>query len=383
MMLGIIIGITALTLTLTIGNGIEKKLKDNISRLFNDRNVIVSAERIEEEGVRQAGASPNTSLKIEDVEAIVPQLDGLVMHDYLNMMPEQVVKNKENSLTITIKGCRSIGEIVWNRPVSEGEFFTEADVRGSKRVAVIGAKVASALFPGEDPVGKQLRIANNPYIVKGVMEKRGADPHGFDMDEEIYIPITTFMRRLANVDYIMATKFEFVDKETSIVMASEIRSLLREKHSLTGGEADDFTILTSKEVGEMVAQMTKVFKVLLPAIAVIALLAGGIVIVVLMTISVNQRIKEIGLRKAIGATKKDIRLQFLAESIIVVLIGGMIGLVIGLVMSKIASGQMNATFYIPVQTIVAGIVLPVITGLLAAIIPANKAAGYLSVDTLK
>ena len=129
--------------------------------------------------------------------------------------------------------------------------------------------------------------------------------------------------------------------------------------------------------------MIKLFKVLLPAIAAIALLAGGIVIIVLMTMSVNQRVKEIGLRKAIGAKNRDIRLQFLAESIVVVIMGGIIGLILGLVLSKLMSSKMDAIFYIPVQTILAGILLPVITGLIAGILPANKAAGYDPVNSLK
>jgi len=129
--------------------------------------------------------------------------------------------------------------------------------------------------------------------------------------------------------------------------------------------------------------MIKVFKVLLPAIAVISLLAGAIVIVVLMSTSVNQRVKEIGLRKAIGANAADIRLQFISESIIIVVIGGFIGLIIGLLLSKLVSQKLDAIFYIPWQTLVAGIVLPIITGLLAGVLPANKAAKYQPIDTLK
>jgi len=383
MMLGIIIGITALTVTLTIGNGIEKKIMDNVSRIFNNNNVVVSAEMIQAEGIRESESGPNTTLRIEDIEVIVSQLEGLVMYDYLQILPEQDIVFKQNNTIANIKGCREIGEMVWNRPVSEGEFFNKSDVNSSKRVAVIGTKVAAALFPNDDPIGKQIRIANSPYLVKGVMEARGADPHGSDMDEEIYIPITTFMRRLANVDFIMAAKFEFENQEIVEGEAEKIRTILREQHSISEGEIDDFSVLTPKQVSEIISTMTKLFKVLLPAIAVIALLAGGIVIVVLMTISVNQRVREIGLRKAIGAKNNDIRFQFLTESTIIVLIGGILGLVIGLIFAKLISNQMNASFYIPLQTVVASIFLPIITGLLAAIMPANKAAKYHPVETLK
>ncbi len=383
MMLGIIIGITALTLTLTLGNGIEKKILESISRVFNNNNVYISAEMIEAEGIRESQGGPNVTLKIEDIDKIAKQVDGIVMYDYLQFLPEQDIVYKQNNTSANIRGCREVGEIIFNRAVSSGEFFNKSDVNSLKRVALIGPKVAAALFPNDDPIGKQIRIANNPYLIKGVLEARGMDPHGSDMDEDIYIPITTFMRRLANVDYIIGAKFEFESEEMAINAEDQIREILRGEHSLTEGEADDFTILTAKQAGEIIAGMTKVFKVLLPAIAAIALLAGAIVIIVLMSMAVNQRIKEIGLRKAIGAKTGDIRLQFLAESTIIVIIGGIIGLILGIVFSKLVSDKMGAIFYIPIQTIVVGLVLPILTGIIAGILPANKAAKYNPVETLK
>ncbi len=383
MMLGIIIGIGALTLTLTLGNGIEKKIMESVGRIFNNNNVFISAEIIEAEGLREAENGPNATLKIEDIEAVVDQIDGIVMYDYMQILPEQSIIYKQNNTVASVRGCRTIGEIVWNRPVLSGEFINDADVKSSKRVALIGTKVATTLFPNEDPIGKQIRISNSPYLIKGVLESRGADPHGNDLDEEIYIPITTFMRRLANVDYIRGAKLEFENQQMAEGAEDQIRNILRERHSISEGEIDNFAILTPKQAGEIIAGMTKVFKVLLPSIAAIALLAGGIVIIVLMSMSVNQRIKEIGLRKAIGAKNSDIRLQFLAESTIVVFLGGIIGLVIGLVLSKLVSNRMDAIFYIPFQTILVGVLLPIITGLIAGILPANKAAKYEPVDTLK
>ena len=191
------------------------------------------------------------------------------------------------------------------------------------------------------------------------------------------------LRRVANVDYIMGLKFEFENSELSISAEPVVRNILRERHSLSTGEADDFNILTPVQVQNIIDEMIKVFKVLLPAIAAIALLAGAIVIIVLMNMSVNQRTKEIGLRKAIGAKDADISTQFLAESIAVVLIGGIIGLILGLTFSKIASDKMDATFYIPFQTVIVGIIVPILTGLIAGIIPAKKAAKLKPVESMK
>ncbi len=383
MMLGIVIGITALTLTLTLGNGIEKKILKNVSKVFNNNNVMISSEMIEAEGMRRSENGPVVTLKMKDIELIAKQVDGVVMYDYFQMLPEQDISYKQNHTTATIRACNVVGEYIWNRPVSSGGFFNDADINSLKKVALLGPKIAKTLFPNENPLGKQIRIANTQYLIKGVLESRGSDPHGFDMDEDIYIPITTFMRRLANVDYIMGAKLEFENQEMAENAEDKIRTILREQHSLLEGEADDFAIMTPGQVNKIIAGMIKLFKILLPAVAAIALLAGGVVIIVLMTMSVNQRVKEIGLRKAVGAKNKDIRLQFLAESVVVVILGGIIGLTLGLVLSKLMSNKMDAIFYIPLQTILAGILLPVITGLLAGILPANKAAKFDPVNSLR
>jgi putative ABC transport system permease protein len=383
MMLGIIIGIAALSLTLTLGNGIEKKLMQNVSKIFNSNDIVVTAEMIDAKGPRQKGDLPNTTLKMEDVEAITNTVKGITAYDYLNLLKDQEVSYLGHNTQVTIQGCREVGEVVWKRPVSSGSFFTKEDVKSSKRVAVIGSKVAQLLFNGQDPINKQVRIANNPFQIIGVFEPRGMDPHGTDLDEEIYVPITTFMDRLTNIDYIMAAKFEFESQEMGERAVVPITQILRERHSLNGTEADDFTLITPAMVKNVIASMTSVFKVLLPIIALISLLAGGIVIVVLMSTSVNQRVKEIGLRKAVGANGSDIRMQFMTESVFIVLLGGLLGLLIGLILSKLVSQRIDAVFYIPWQTLAAGVLLPILTGMLAGVLPANKAAKYQPVEALK
>lgn len=383
MMLGIIIGITALTLTLTIGNGVEKKVMANVRRLITPENIIITAEKIETEGVRESEEGPNTAIKISDIEAIANQVDGVVMYDYLQILPEKEVNYSGVTHYTTVKGCRTEGEIIWNKPVAQGRFFDQSELTGTKRVAVMGPKLAKKLFDNEDPIGKQFRLDDAPFTVIGIAQAQGADPHGKDLDDEVYIPLTTLMRRVANIDYIFGAKLQFETEQKSIGAESAIRSILRERHSLSEGEADDFTLITPVQVKALVAKMVGVFKVLLPAIAAIALLAGAIFIIVLMSMAVNQRTKEIGLRKALGAKDKDISTQFIAESIGVVLAGGIIGLILGLFLSNVLSTKLNAIFYIPIQTIVAGIVLPVLTGLIAGIIPARKASKLHPVDSMK
>lgn len=383
MMLSIVIGSAALTVTLTIGNGVEKKVLENASRFVNPRNIIVLAERVEADGLRESEAGPNTTFKIEDVEAVAEQLVGLSLYDYSQLIPEKEVSYSGVNHFTRVNGCRTVGEIIFNKPVVRGRFFDESEVKGSKRVAVIGPKLAKILFAEEDPIDKQFRIGNIPFTVIGIAEEQGADPHGNDLDDEIYIPITTLLRRVANIDYIMAAKFEFETEEHRVRAEATVREVMRTRHFLMEGETDDFTIITPVQVQEIVAKIVRVFKVLLPAVAAIALIAGTIVIVVLMSMSVNQRLKEIGLRKAIGAKEKDISAQFIAESVAVVLMGGVIGLAIGLLVSKLFSDKLDAVFYIPVQTLVIGVVLPIVIGLISGIFPAQKASKLNPVDSMQ
>lgn len=383
MMLSIIIGIKALTLTINLGSGIEKKIMDNVGRFVKPNNIIVLSEKFEAKGIRESENGPNTALKIEDVEAIVKQTGNINTYDYMQVLPEKEVNYSGVNYFTKVKGCRPIGEEIWNKPVKQGRFFDESELKDSKRVAVLGPKIAKILFKNEDPIGKQFKLCNIPFTVIGIAEAQGSDPHGRDLDDEMYIPITTLMRRVANIDYIMAAKFEFQDGDQIVSGESAITDILRQRHALAAGEPNDFNLMTPIHVKKVVASMVKLFNVLLPAIAAIALLAGAIVIIVLMSIGVNQRVKEIGLRKAIGAKDSDIRLQFIAESIAIVLIGGFIGMTVGLVVSKIVSARLNATFYISMETIIVGIILPILIGLISGIIPARKAAKLNPIDSMK
>ncbi|MCK9422354.1 MAG: ABC transporter permease [Bacteroidales bacterium] len=383
MMLSIIIGITALTLTLTIGNGIERKVLANVRRMVTPENIVITAEKIETEGVHESEKGPNTAIKIEDIEAIASQVDGIVLYDYLQVIPKKEVNYSGVNHFTTVKGCRTEGQRIWNKPVTQGRFFDQSELIGTKRVAVLGPKLAKILFHDEDPIGKQFSLGDAPFMIIGIAEAQGADVHGSDLDDEIYIPITTLMRRVANIDYLFGAKFLFESELKSAGSESAIRNILRERHSLKEGEADDFTMITPVLVKAFVGKIVRVFKVLLPTIAGISLLAGAIFILVLMNMAVNQRRKEIGLRKAVGAREKDISRQFFAETISVVFIGGIVGLIIGLLISMVISAKMNTSFYIPVQTLLAGIVLPILTGLIAGIIPARKASKLNPVDTMK
>lgn len=381
MILGIVIGIAALSLTFTLGKGAERQLTEKVKNLFNPNNILITAGRVEIESGRSS-ESALTNLKIEDLEAIMDEVSGIIMYDVFQITPERDVIFGSKNISTAIRGSMAEGELVWRRGVIAGEYFTKAEEKSSARVALIGTKIVKELFEGVDPVGAQIRIGSVPFTIKGILEERGIDPHGSDLDMNVIVPITTLMNRVMNVDYIAGAKLEVADASKTEEIAVKITTVLRERHSLSSEETNDFHLMTPVLVKEIIAKMNRVFTLFLPLISGIALSVGGVVIVIIMLMSVSRRVSEIGLRKALGARSKDILFQFLLETSVVSLFGGMLGLAIGLGGAWIFLSSRGLLFFIPWQTFLFGILFPVIIGILAGIIPARKAARMVPIEAL-
>jgi putative ABC transport system permease protein len=381
MILGIAVGITALIITIALGKGAEEKIMTNIERIFSASNIVITAGA----GQMMSGTQSmgTTTFTMEDVEVIQEEIDNIDIVDAVQVIEGRQVKYLEKSINTVIWGHSVSAEIVWNRTVTNGEFFDEMDIVSSARVALIGPKVAQTLFGNNDPVGEQIRIGTIPCRVKGVLEAKGVDPHGIDMDEDIWVPISTMLRRIMNVDYLMMAKMEVLDREQMDETVTQIKAILRERHNLTENEPDDFGIITPKQVREMVSTMNRVFTLFLPIIAAISLLVGGVIVLNLMLISVNERIGEIGLRKAVGARSKDILLQFLIETVVITSIGGIIGLILGFLGTHAASMMMSGHAIIPIPAIVMGLIFSMLVGLAAGLLPAKRAAALEPARTLQ
>lgn len=381
MILGVVIGIAALSLTFSMGMGAEQQITEKVKNLFNPNNILITSGRVELESGRSSESSV-TNLKMEDIEAIMNEVPGITMYAPIQVTPERDVIFGNKNISTAINGGTAEGELVWRRGVIAGEYFTKADEIGSARVALIGTKIAKKLFEGSNPIGEQVRIGAVPFTVKGVLEEKGIDPHGTDLDMNVIVPITTLMSRLMNVDYIVGAKFEVEDAAKTEEIAVKITAVLRERHSLNNNETNDFSVITPVVVKETIGKMNRVFTLFLPLISGIALVVGGVVIVVIMLMSVSRRVSEIGLRKALGARSKDIMFQFLVEASMVSLFGGMIGLAIGLGGAWMFLSSRGLTFFIPWQTILFGVLFPVIIGIVAGIIPARKAANMDPIEAL-
>jgi putative ABC transport system permease protein len=382
MMLGILVGICALTLIFSIGRGTQEKVMHNIEKIFDAASIMVSAG-----GSRMMGRPQTegqvTTLTIADFEALaetVPQID---VWDPMQMMPEREVKYRDLSARLRILGHSPRAAEVWNRGVTRGEFLNEEHMATSARVALVGQAVVDELFPDTDPLGQQIRISNIPFRVIGVLERVGPDPHGMNRDLEIYVPITTAMRRMLNVDHIVAGKLLIKDPERMEEVTEQIRETLRIRHHRSAEEPDDFSIITPIEVKEMIQRALRVFNLFLPILAGVSLLVGGGVVANLMLISVSERTAEIGLRKAVGARSKDILLQFLLEALLITVVGGLVGILVGIGGVRLMAGMMQIPITIPVRAVILGIVIPSVIGFAAGLVPARRAAALDPVEALR
>jgi putative ABC transport system permease protein len=293
------------------------------------------------------------------------------------------VRHGDVTATARVYGQSERYERVWERGVTRGECFDASAVAGSARVALIGETVARELFGGGDPLGAEILVGPVPIRVVGTLEPLGTDAHGMDRDDEIVVPISTAMRRLQNVDTIRAARLVVGDPALVGETAREIKRILRERHAIAAGQPDDFTVMTPLEVRRMVARVQRVLSLYLPLVAAVSLVAGGVVAGSLMLVSVNERVGEIGLRRAVGARPQDIRLQFLLETAVTTLGGGLAGIVLGSVAAQLVASRMRLGGVLSWKAILLGIALSAVTGLVAGVLPARRAALLQPADALR
>jgi putative ABC transport system permease protein len=380
MMLGSVVGVAALTLVISAGQAAERKTIETVSRMFGDSAVLIM------DGGGHFMGSPRgqgTRLKIDDIEAIAMELPDVEAWDPEQGLGNGSVRRGDATDRARVTGQSERFEQVWGRKAIQGEFFDSGAVKASARVAVIGKTVAKELFRGEDPLGAEIQIGSVSFRVIGVLEAWGTDPHGMDRDNEVIVPITTLMRRVANVDTISGAKLLVRDPARAEPMRAQIRRILRERHALAANEPDDFSIITPDEVRRMVGQVRKVLFLYLPLVAGVSLLVGGLVSAILMLVSVSARTAEIGLRRAVGAGTGDIRLQFLIETTATTLGGGALGIALGYAGARLAATHMHLGKVDVWAAIVLGIVASTLVGLAAGLIPAVRAARLQPVDALR
>jgi putative ABC transport system permease protein len=380
MMLGSIVGVATLTLVVSVGQAAERKMFTTVRRLFGASSIVIV-----DGGGRMMGGPRGAAahLKVDDIEALAKELPGIQTWDPQQVLPDATVRCGGASETARVLGESERSEQVWNRGVTHGEYFDEAAVTGSARVALIGETVAKELFGNQDPLGAEFQIESVSFRVVGILEPWGTDPHGMDRDNEIVVPVSTLMRRLTNVDTIASAQLLINDPRRAEETANEMKGILRGRHALAEGQPDDFTIITPVEVQKMVGKVQRVLFLYLPLVAGVSLVVGGIVSASLMLVSVNSRVAEIGLRRAVGASAEDIWTQFLIETAATTLCGGIVGILLGYLGAQAAANRMHLGNSLSWSAVLLGLAASVLTGLAAGLAPARRAARLLPAVALR
>lgn len=377
-MLGIIIGVAAVIALVSIGNGVKQDIQNSISSLGSNLLMVMpGAPRTP--GVRPSQGSMK-SLKVSDYQAI-SKLDGVKAASPYTANSYVTIYQSKN-WTTTVSGVSSNFQDVNNWTMAEGRFISSKNVENRERVAVVGQTVVKNLFAGEDPVGKEIRVKNIPFRVIGVLNSKGNGTMGNDHDDTIFIPYTTAMERVEGVDYLRMVYVVANDDNGIDRLQSDIENLLRVRHSIKDTNLDDFNIQNMKSIMETMEQTTGTLTLFLGAVAAISLVVGGIGIMNIMLVSVTERTREIGIRKALGATYFVIVTQFLIEAVVISLMGGLIGIALGIGASKLIGLASGMSTVISVPTIVLSFAFSMAIGLVFGIYPARKAAKLNPIDAL-
>ena len=377
-MLGIIIGVAAVIALVSIGNGVKQDIEDSISSLGSNLLVVLPG------APRTPGARPSQgsmkSLKISDYEAIA-KLEGVKAASPMTNGSYVVIYQNKN-WTTSVAGVNANFQDVNNWTMTSGRFFSDKNVQNRERVAVVGQTVVKNLFADEDPVGKEIRVKNIPFRVIGVLKSKGNGTMGNDQDDTVLIPYTTSMERVEGIDYLRRVYVVAKDDEGIDRLQADIENLLRVRHNIKDTNLDDFNIQNMKSIMETVAQTTGTFTLFLGAVAAISVVVGGIGIMNIMLVSVTERTREIGVRKALGATYSVIVTQFLIEAVVISLMGGFIGIAFGIGASKVIGMVSGMSTIVSVPTIIMSFAFSMAIGLIFGIYPARKAAKLNPIDAL-
>jgi putative ABC transport system permease protein len=330
-------------------------------------------------GSPRAGAA---RLTIDDIAAVANDVPQVEVWDPQAELRTSV-RYGDASATARVIGSSERYERVWGRGVSRGESFDAAAVAGSARVALIGETVARRLFANQDPVGAEILVGAVQVRVIGILEPFGIDMHGMDRDNELLVPISTLMRRLTNRDAINTAKLVVKDPAAQEATARNVTRVLRARHALSSDQPSDFTLVTSVEVRKVMGLIQRVLLVYVPLVGGIVLLVGGVVAAALMLASVNERVGEIGLRRAVGARPEDIRRQFLVETATIIVTGAAFGIVLGYIGAQVVASRMRLDGAFSWTAVVVSLLAAAVTGLAAGVAPARRAARLHPADALR
>ena len=379
-MLGIIIGVGAVIAMVAIGQGAKKMIDAQVSSLGDNLLTVFSGSHFHR-GVRSA-AGTVTNLTDEDAQAILENCPAVTRVTPRVRTGAQIIAGNLN-WNASVEGYAPDFVFIRSWPVASGTFFTDQDVRGATKVCVLGKTIVDELFAGQDPVGEIIRINKLPFRILGVLSPKGDNAFGRDQDDIVIVPYTTAQKKLIGITHVQYIMASAVDRTQIDVAEDQITQLLRQRHKIPPGEEDDFRVRSQLDLASVAGSTSKIMTILLAAIASVSLIVGGIGIMNIMLVSVTERTREIGLRMAVGAKGRDILTQFLVESVVLCLAGGLIGILIGILSSKVISGVLNWPTFVSIPAVALAFFFAAFVGIFFGFYPARKASLLDPIEALR
>jgi len=379
-MLGVIIGVGCVVAMVAIGQGASAAIQSQIGALGTNFLLIHSGSH--SRGGVHGGAGSVQNLTADDAAAIARECPSVAVADPGVRTGTQVVYGDQNWAT-SVQGTGPNYPTIRAWAVAKGSFFTEEDVKAATKVAVLGQTVVDNLFGDANPVGQIIRMKGVPFRVLWVLDKKGGSAMGQDQDDLVCVPYTTAQKRLMGVTYIGNIIVSAVSPQAIGWATDEIRALLRQRHRLGRDQDDDFEVRSQQDIANTATQMSGVLTVLLGAIASVSLLVGGIGIMNIMLVSVTERTREIGVRRAMGARRADIRTQFLIESSLISGLGGAVGIAVGIFVARFIARFGGWPTLVQPQVVVVAFLFAGAIGVFFGLYPAAKAARLDPIDALR
>jgi len=381
-MLGVIIGVASVIAMIALGSGARAAIDDQIQQQGTNVIYVSAGSFGRGPGVARGGAGSTSTLTLEDAQTIARDIPLVARMSPMVRGRAQVVAGNQNWNT-SIEGGNEDYIVIRNWPIASGDNFTARDVLVAEKVALLGPTVARTLFPDSDPVGQIIRVKNLPFRVTGVLTSKGQNQWGQDQDDIIIAPYTTVQKKLLGITFIQQVVLSATSSENVEPAAVEITRLMRQRHKIQDPTDDDFTVRTVAEMAATRTEMANTMTMLLMSVASVSLLVGGIGIMNIMLVSVTERTREIGLRMAVGARTRDILRQFLAEAISLSIVGGAVGVLLGLSVSRLLTTGLGWPTLITPSSILVAFAFAGAVGIFFGFYPARKAAELDPIEALR